>query len=479
MLALIAWQAATFFALVRVTRSHSLAWAGAALPVALAWPWNGWAGSMADFRLDHFAMCAFGISFAAALLADGFRSTRWSIAFGAAVGFTLLTRFLTGTYFTLIFLACLTWLLCTQDRWRRVRNLGLAALTAFGLAAPIFWLNREWVWNYYWIGHFTGPESAIRSPHMNFSRSLNFVWSNVRDRHLGAMFGWATGLASALWVFYAVIAWWPWTRDPAKRATGKFFWTEANLDRGTPPPASRPQAPLPWSMLRLSAIFMLAPATVLTLHSQKSEIVLGVILPGLIGLIVFFWLVLLRFVGAHTPPTLLRNLAAIPTLVVCTLTTWHFHRAVEAPPHDSERTSDLRAINQLADRVFTSVNLAKLTRPWVGVNQISTGFDALVLSVICYERHKVWVPFAMTLPTGIMEADEKLIMERVALSDFFFLVVDGPVSDWPFDRQQRALLPKVQAWCEANRRPVARYEIFGQRMVLYQRPEIPFASGRP
>lgn len=93
MLALIAWQAAWFLAIARGTGSRSLAWTGAALPLLLGWPWNGWAGSMADFRLDHFAMCAFGIAFACAQLIRGFQSRRWSLLFGAAVGFTLLTRF--------------------------------------------------------------------------------------------------------------------------------------------------------------------------------------------------------------------------------------------------------------------------------------------------------------------------------------------------------------------------------------------------
>ena len=478
MLALIAWQAALFFAVARIIGSRSLAWTATALPLVLSWPWNGWAGSMADFRLDHFAMCAFGITFATALLTDGFRSTRWSLAFGIAVGFTLLTRFLTGTYFTLVFASCLIWVLCAKDRGLRSRNLGLSALVAFTLAAPIFWLNRDWVWNYYWIGHFTGPESAIRSPNMNFTRSVEFIWGNLRDRHLGTTFWWTAGLASAVWIFYAVSAWWPWTRDLKKRTLGKVFLSAANSESPANPSAE-PMAPIPWSWLGFSAIFTLAPATVLTLHSQKSEIVLGVIVPGFIGLIVFSWLLLLRFVATRTPPAVLRNLAVIPALLACGQAALYFRQVVHAPPHDAAHAADMRAINRIADRIFSAATEAKLPRTWIGVNQVSSGFDALVLSVICYERHRVWMPFAMTLPTGIMEADEKLVMERVAQSDFFFLVVDGYLSDWPFDKQQRALVPKILAWCEANRRAVDHVEIFDQRMVLYQRREIPFAIERP
>ena len=450
MLALIAWQAALYLAVGRTSGSRALAWAAAALPLTLAWPWNGWAGSMADFRLDLFAMCAFGITLAAALLTDGFRSTSWSVAFGVSVGVTLVTRFLTGTYFTLIFMGFLGWVVFSADQLRRARNLGFAALTAFGLAAPIFWLNRDWVWNYYWIGHFTGPESAIRSPHMNLRRSIEFIWAHFSHDHLGATFWQLAVGGSIVLIAFAFI--------PSKKAVVSL-------------PRANRTVPRDW--LVPGAIFLLAPALVLTLHSQKSEIVLGVIVPGAFVMLLTLWAALFARAEAVHSKAVLRWTSCAFASAVVGFSSWHFVTRQFAPPLDAERAADLRGINRLADRVFVSASAAKLARPWVGTNQISTGLDALVLSVICYEHRRIWVPFAMTLPTGIMEADEKLVMERVAQSDFFFLVVDGPVSDWPFDRQQRRLLPKVLAWCEAHRRAVETYEIFGQRIVLYQRRELP------
>ena len=180
LLALVAWQAALWFAIDRTTRSRALAFAAAALPLALAGPWSDIPGSAYDFRLDHFAMCALGVASAAALLTDGFRARRWSMVFGVAVGATLLTRFLTGTYFFLIFAAALAWILCGEDKKRRAANLVLAAGVAAALTAPIFWLNREWVWEYYYIGHYVGPESAIRNQHFGLGQSLAFVWHPAR-----------------------------------------------------------------------------------------------------------------------------------------------------------------------------------------------------------------------------------------------------------------------------------------------------------
>ncbi|HUR56749.1 MAG TPA: hypothetical protein VM029_03510, partial [Opitutaceae bacterium] len=188
--ALIAWQAAFFAAACRLGAARSLALAVALLPVALRGPWDNIPGSAYDFRLDHLAMCALGVAGALGCCTDGFRSRRWSLAFGAAVGVTLLTRFLTGTYFVLIFFALLAWTLAARERRPRTANLLLAASLAAVLAAPVFWLNREWVWNYYWIGHYIGPESAIRNSHMNLGRSLAFVWTQLGQRHLGPFIGW-------------------------------------------------------------------------------------------------------------------------------------------------------------------------------------------------------------------------------------------------------------------------------------------------
>lgn len=477
-LALIAWQAAGFLAVRRVTGSRSLAWAAAALPLTLGWPWNGWAGSMADFRLDHFAMCAFGTALACAQLTAGFRSLRWSLLFGAVVGLTLLTRFLTGTYFLLVFLSLGAWFASRPEGMRRTGNLTLAALVAFALAAPFFWLNRDWVWNYYWIGHFTGPESAIRSPHMNLIRSLEFVWYNLRDRHLGPSFWSTAGLATFTWIVVAGWAWWRSRQRPADfpaEHSGEFAVAASEHDAA----GGRPGASEIRDWLVVSTVFTLAPAVVLTLHSQKSEIVLGAIVPGVIGLVLAAWWSLLRFAESGLPVATLRRCGAASATLACILAAIHFTRFIHLPPVDGERTADLRSINQLADLIYDSAAAAKLSRPSVGVNQISISLDAQVLRVICYERHRRWVPFEMTLPTGITEAEERLIMERLAQSDFLLVVVDGPVSQWPYDRQQRSLLPKVRAWCEAHRRVVAPYEIFGHRMVLYQRREFPFPSRQP
>jgi hypothetical protein len=80
----------------------------------------------------------------------------------------------------------------------------------------------------------------------------------------------------------------------------------------------------------------------------------------------------------------------------------------------------------------------------------------------------------MTLPTGTGEPADALVMERLAQSDFVFLTEEAPAGHHPFDRKLATMRPQVRAWCEANLRPAERFTLFGRRMVLYQRREIPF-----
>ena len=435
LLALIAWQLALFTAVARTTTSRTLALAAAALPLALCGPWADIPGSAYDFRLDHLAMCALGFASAVALLTDSFRSRRWSLAFGAAVALTLLTRFLTGTYFVLIFLGALAWILCGAEKKSRAVNLALAALVAFTLAAPLFWLNREWVWNYYWIGHYVGPESAIRNQHFGLGQSLAFVWGQLAQRHLGPFFG-ALALSGAITLFFTR------SRERQRVAVVSPLWF-------------------------FSALFLLAPAFILTLHRQKSEVVVGALVPGAVLLVIAAWL------SASRPAATHRTLPFVTTGIVLAALAFFAQRQLR-PAFTPETLAEFRQVNALADTIFLRSRAAHLPESRVAVDYVTDSLDAQVLRVLCYERHHVWLPFNMTLPTGIAAPTEAEVMARLALSDFVFLTEESPPGRFPFDEKLATLRPRLRAWCDDHLRGVDRFTLFGRRMILYQRREIPF-----
>ncbi|MCX6955663.1 MAG: hypothetical protein NTV51_26260 [Verrucomicrobia bacterium] len=435
LLVLVAWQAALFFGLARVSGSRLLALAGAALPLTLCGFWDDVPGCAYDFRLDHLALCALGVTSAVGLFTDGFRSRQGSLAFGVAVGLTLLTRFLTGTYFIVILIAGMTWCLCQSDRKRRAANLALAALVAFLLAAPFFWINRDWVWNYYYIGHYVGPESAIRNQHFGLGQSLAFIWDQFSHRHLG--------------VFFGLVA-----------AGGAVALALTRLGDAGRSASVRP-------LVGGGLLFLLAPLLVLTLHQQKSEVVVGALAPGLILLILAGWQT------AAGPAKPGRALACATAAIVLAAAGFFVQRQLR-PAFDAPTLANIRLVNSLADTIYRRSQAANLPEARIAVDYITDSLDAQVLRVICYERHQVWRPFNMTLPTGIAEPTEAEVMARLGQSDFVFVTEDAPAGGFPFDQKLIALRPQLRAWCDAHLRAVDRFQLSNRRMILYQRREIPF-----
>ena len=444
MLAMILWQAVSAFATWRRTGSRSLAGAAAALPLALAWPWNNFAGSAIDFRLDHLALCGMGTTLAACFWSDGFRSRSGSAAFGLATGFTVLTRFITAVYLTPIFAVLLLGLLGGPDRARRWRcALGAVALAA-AIAVPFLWLDHPYIWSYYGIGHSTGPEAAVRDPHMDFWVSAVWLVRGVGRDHLGPTLG--------LIVLGGTLAF----------GGGALGWRRRN------PAAVAPGAASPRAARQLAGIgllFAVVPALILVQHKLKSDIVIGISAPGILALVLSLWIVL-----AAASAVVWRGLSAGAVVLACA---GFFVARQYAPAYAPGFVVDARKVAELAETIFRRSRQAGLKEPRVGVDYITDSIDAEAMRLLCYEHHRVMVPFVMTLPTGIVAEPEDLLLERVRQSDFFLLTEDGPPGGWPFDVEMRALYPRSRAWCDAHLRLVDRFPLFGRRMVLYQRKEIP------
>lgn len=458
MLAFLAWQCATFVAWRHVSGRWTVAWCGAGLLLCLHVLVDVSQGSPVDFRLDWLACCAVGLVACAGLLTDGLRHTGWTVAWGAAVGLAILTRFMTAAYFGAMFVilvaALLSGLLSAAQRRQNMGRLGrllLAGAVASFVCLPLLWRNREWVLNYYWIGHLTGPESAIRSPEFGLGRSLSFVLHDALwQMHLGPWFVWTA--AGALAVLGAGALW--------RRCT--------TSGERKPPPALGPT-------LWLGALLFLIPVTVLTLHGQKSLHVESVLIPGILTLLLSALTALdHRLAGVPSPWHRLPALVAIAVVLVGGI---HFATQLMRNPHSPEFVASARKVNEIADYLHATSRAAGFTTPRVGVDQITDCLDGQIMRVICYERQRDWMPFMMTLPTGIAEDREEQIWERLSQSDFMLLTDEPGVQGfWPFDHQMRRLYPSLKAWCDSHLRPVEKFQLFGRAMTLYQRRDLPFRS---
>lgn len=449
LLAFLAWQASLLAVFRRVSGSWTIGWLAFALLPCLWGPWTGGPGSAIDFRLDHAAMCLFGVSSAVALLTQGFRSTPWSIALGVAIGFTLIERFLTGAYYAGIFVACAGWILCGDEKIRRLRNLGLAGLVAAAMIGPVLWLNWTTIYNYYWSGHITGADAAVRASSLAAWQSVQFLASNLWQLHLGAYFGWlAAGITLPLLA--------GWFLSPA--ATG------------TPP---QPRTTRDWLFFALT--FLLVPTLILCFHKQKSYVVVGVLAPGILLLLGWLWTTLWPRAQAAVPPGRIWRWLPVTLVLIALLASAKFFVGRQLwRPHTPEFLADTARVNRISDYIFTTSQSAGLTAPRIGVDQVLDALDAQILRVICYERKKTWVAFNSLLPTGILAAEEPVIFDRLAQCDFVLLTdkIAPDAAGWPYDLQMRSLYPRLKAWCEGNLTRVATFPLFGREMSLYERRSI-------
>jgi hypothetical protein len=443
LLVFVAWQAMTLFALRRLTGSTALGWLGFGLLLCLAGPWTGDAGSAVDFRLDHAAMCMWGIAAACALLTRGFRDLRWSLAFGLFTGLTVVERFLTGAYFAPVFFATAVWILCGNERKTRLRNLVLAGLVAFMLAAPFFWMHRSWIINYYWQGHFANAESAARAPGLGLWGSVDYIVTGFWSRHLGWVFG---GFALTLTVVPLLL---------------ESFWHRIRT--------ARPALDRDW--LFAAVMFFAVPTLILCLHRQKSEYVLGVMAPGLVLLLLWLWHLQLPETGGRLRPTWppVRPLVAGAAVL---LGLGYFGLRQAAPPYEPRLLADSRIVVAFADRLQALKPGTKAPR--IGIDQIMDSLDGVVIRVVGYERHRTWLPVDTRLPINILATDENIIFERLAECDYFFLTDEmRGYGYWPYDLQMRRLYPQLKAWCDTHMKRVEGLSIDEKQMSLYQRQAIP------
>ncbi len=447
-LAFLAVQAFTFFVVTRVTRRPALAWIAAALQLALLAPWNGGPGSLIDFRLDWMAACAYGIATAAALASRGFRSTRWSIAFGFIVGIVLLTRFLTGVYFALEYIGLLAIALAGPGRLARVGRILLSGTIAALLAGPLFWLNRVYIYNYYWVGHVTGPERQIRDSHLDRLESIRWTLSEIASAQLGwpLLIGLVGSLAALLLL----------RRAPQRSAAAddQTLYSDDPIARSSAVPTA--------------LLFLVVPAAVLTLHPSKAVAPVNIVVyPAL-------WIALLAIERAARRVTE-RSLRAVAA-TGCALALGVFILRATRTPYSGTDLAGAKRLNALTDYIYYRSETAGLAAPRVASTLVSDAWLAGTLNLLGYERHHYWANLEQRLPTSLFAPTPAVMMDQLANSDFV-LLLSAPGVTWPFDRASMEIYPQMKAWCDAHLQPLADFSDLGFAVRVYERPTLAHPTG--
>ncbi|HEX2855222.1 MAG TPA: hypothetical protein VHO24_18450 [Opitutaceae bacterium] len=441
LLAFFALQAATFFAVRRLGGSTAAAWVAIAFLAALHGPWSGGSASVIDFRLDWMAACAYGIALAAAVTSGGFRSTRPALLFGLAVGFVVLTRYLTAAYFVLIYAALFATTLFDRERGKRCGHVLLSALVALAVVAPFFWHNRQAILAYYWVGHIDGPERALRGSQQSPLAATRRVLSELTLQHVGI----------AALILFAI----------ALLALG-LFRVLRPLPVGAV--AEKPSLRDAWKTV---LIFFAAPLVVLSLHTVHSSPPVSIVLPAVAWLVVLGWLHLAHFVrGALVARVSVAAVAAGMLVFGATITRRPSPQII----------GDAGKVNALADYFYFRAEECGLSAARISVTRISDELNAASFQILGYERHQRLFPFLGSLPTGLFETPPALAMQLLADSDFVCLVTSQEAM-WPFDRQMIGILPEMRAWCETHLRHVSSVELARGAVSIYERPTLARPGG--
>lgn len=439
LLVFLAWQAVLALVVARAAGSRSLAFAAAGLLLCLRWPWQAEPASAFDFRLDHAAMCLMGAASALALATRGFRARGASVAFGVVVGLAIAERFLTATYFGVILAGYVSWSFRGSDRARRIRHLLLAAIVAAAIAAPALWLDRQAAYNYYWLGHMHSAEGDVRAA-MSLGNSLDFLLSHLLADQLGLWF-----LAVAT-VFAAMLV---------------HAMAEATV--------SRPHHATDYDGWFTGLIFTAVPFIVLALHRQKSAFVVGALVPGVIVILVESW----RWLWARIDPgpgmaAVTRQSARIYCAAVLAAGLGYFTWRQLATQREAF-TAESREIARLADCLARESQLAGLSAPRLGTNEIADYLDARSLAIYTYERHRKSTLYIPALPAAITEEADATVMQRLAQCDFVLLADTLPGHGvFPFDRQMRRLQPAIKQWCTDHLAKVDTFFVFGRKITLFR-----------
>jgi len=441
------WQIITFSAIKQSKFSSIVAWVCIGIMLCFKGFWKiDKEGSAFDFRLDFMAANLMGIVLMAAIKSKGFISRKWSILFGALVGVTILTRFITATYFVVIYISILVVYSYNTKNKERIKNIIIATLTTIIIVTPLILVNIKNIYNYYVIGHIIGKESVLRALDIGWGEKFLLI---VREAYKfqGPLF--------YIVILLIIIA-----SHLINQKTSEY---SENKELVTP----WKDAVSNWRVLGI--IFLLSPVIILTIHKQFSATVLGVLCPGTFVLITSIIAPKIEN-GLKELSINTRKKFVIMTGAVILLGFVSLGIKGKMQPYSKEFQNDSDKLNRLVDLIYSKVINSQIQAPKIASDQVTDFLDAQIFRVMIYERHKLWVPLIMTLPTGIFEEDRQLIINRLHESDFIFITDKMENAGiWPYDKQMRKLYPELKNYSKENLNLAESYYLFGREISFYSK----------
>jgi len=423
----VALQATVFWTVSARTGKAFLSWVAIALILSLAALFH--AGGMYDYRTDFVVMCLYGIWVCSIVNSDSFKNIGWSLAVGALGALLVSMRFVALVYagpaLFLLFLILLAGGIWGRVETRQVINCFLSGLIILAAAAPLIFMARHMVYQYYVVGHVTGDEPVVRAAEQGIHGWLGHLLYYPNNIVWGQIGGVALTIACVA-IGVALLM-------------GRDRW--------------RNLKPYRRDLVTL-AIFTVVPIAAFTSDVSKSPVVGNtVVVPIILAVVMLASAGVPRLVGWTVAG--LGMVLALPVFVSNAHTPQHFLSK-----------DDLKTVERLRSEIVAYVVNAGVSAPRFAFDRVNDYLNTPMILFTYLERSDLrqlkTLSFIESMG-GLLLISGDDAMDAVRSSDVVVLTdqFSGRDEPYPFNKSMKENWPRIAQFVEANMREIASGEISG------------------
>ncbi len=436
-----ALQIAAGVALTLLARSSAYGILGVALIAASGFPFVV-PGGIFDFRIDTAATCAFGLVVIALLRSRLFADIKWSIATGAIAAYMVALRHNTlvhwlaigAVLFVSLLLAPALGVLGREQSAPRLRALLICFAVTFVLCGPLLWFSLDDFYAYY-AGQFAqrGPIRDVLSGRDALVHWLFYPY-NVLVQHAGATFFLTAALAASC-IF-------PMGRQAAAR--------------GAPPP---PWLERYWPLL----VSIVVPIAILTVHTVRSTVVAGIVLPSTVLLYV------LALADLSGRPALRTGAALLVLAVALALQSWQHLQWREL---ESEKLAGGRVAFAMHYEIGRRLLELGRAEPVYVSNTLEDAFEPGIAATALFERDRALIrPRSPARAAQIFPVAPQRYREILRTADVVLLQTEGDRIRYPLVEYADSIGDEILAEAGAAMKPVGSWRFSGAAATAYLRPK--------
>lgn len=415
----------------------------------------------ADFRIDFIACCLYGLLCCAILRSELFLSRRYTII-SMLIGIVLISmRYVTICYVlglagVLFSLFSLQRLLAKREQLSainaRIKNLILFTAGILVMIAPVLFINRDIIYNYYIVGHVTGAEKLMRL------KVAMRAWDLSSPYLFYPKVFWASHFSSTVCMQFAVIILFYLSALAVFRRTSAL--TASSYDK--------------MNNFLFLLISIMVPAFILSMDASKSVLVISVILVPFIYAMVFL-LHLLSETLWTTHARLANASLSLVTTFFLIVGFYNFSAYLSRDPGHQYSSDVNPTITVMVDDIGSYASFLR----W---DQIRAASDFLAdyinapIGPLFYER-KGYLLDVTTLPlgnNGITPVSRETALQSLAEADIYTTNLNdySPDKIFPFEQSIQPFRAELQKFAASHMIQLGDYYLNDTALRVYARPDI-------